>query len=103
MKKIQIGYDKIAQTPIYQELTYDFFAHHLGWEWTFYYRGNIIDVSVIKSERDYFSDAVYCLSINGYEGNATHQYYSSEQEFLTNAKIFGKAFREIWNELEFKG
>lgn len=95
-RKYQVGYDKTLKQPIYKELTYDFFAENLDWEWNFNYNGYTIDIAWHKEKEK----AVYELNINGYKENALRYSFDTPEELLEKGCVDGKTLKEIWNDLE---
>ncbi len=95
-KTVQIGYNKQLKKPILQELTYDFFAKNVGWEWFFRYGDKTIDIAWHKDG----NKAVYELNINGYDKDAICYEFETAEELLEKGRIDGKSLKEIWEELE---
>lgn len=95
-KMVQIGYDKKLKQPIMQELTYDFFADNLGWEWFFKFKDKTIDIAWHEEN----GKVVYELNINGYDEDARRYEFNSAEKLLEKGQIDGKTIKEIWNELE---
>ncbi len=102
VKLVQVGVDKFTRKPIYEELTYDFFIKHIGWEWVFYYNKNLIEISIADSN-NHKGDFIYSLAINSSNSNGSIQEFTSEQDFIADAKIFGKSLKDIWDELDYYG
>lgn len=102
MLKIQTGFDKKLNQPIYEELTIDFFKEHLDYEYWFKYHDKSIDIAhyfdKIKNKK------IYHISINNLNDtnykNAIHQEFESAEELLNKGRIEGKTLPEIWNDLE---
>ena len=91
----EVGYDRKNKSPIFEELTYDFFARNLGWEWMFdcQMRKRTISIAV--------SSSFYEFGVLDWETNCWEwEYFDSQEELLSNARIDGKTIREIWEELE---
>ena len=96
-RKFQVGYDRKLKKPIFEELTYEFFAQHIDYEWFFYYGKQTIDIACHGS----FKNVVYELNINGYDEDIAIRYeFNSPEELLENGKIDGKTLKEIWEDLE---
>ena len=96
-RKFQVGYDKNTKTPIFEELTYEFFSQHIGYEGFFYYGNQTIDIACHGS----FDNVVYELNINGDDEDKAIRYeFNSPEELLKNGKIDGKTLKEIWEDLE---
>lgn len=93
---IQIGYDKKTKTPIFSELTYDYFVSHLADEWHFTYNKIPIDIAC-HGQGD---SIIYELNINGYNEEKAIRCEFNSSTALLSAKIEGKTLKELWNNLE---
>lgn len=91
MLKRQTGYDKKLKTPIYEQLTYQFFSEHVDHEYWFKYKNQTIDIA--NFEKD--GKIIYHISIDG-----QHQEFNSPEELLVNGRIDGKTIKDIWEDLE---
>lgn len=95
-KKYRVGYDKISKSPIYEELTYEFFSQHVDYEWNFNYGGQSVDITWHNLN----GGKIYELNIDGYDENKAIRYeFNSAEELLQNGRINGKTLKEIWDEL----
>ncbi len=96
-KKLEVGCELISNKKIIAEVTYDFFANNLGWEWALGYNGNIINIAwhIFKKR------AIYEFNINGHdEKNAIRLEFDSPELLLEGATIEGKSLKEIWDDIE---
>ena len=83
---------------IVKELTYDFFAQNIGWEWMFDCRiyKKTISIAITPATPPSYEFAVLDWETNSWE----RQDFDSSEELLMNAKIHGKTIKELWEELE---
>ena len=90
----QVGYDRKKKRPIYEELTYDYFANNLGEELMF-------DCQMLRKTISIAVSSSYEFGVMDWETNCWEvQYFDSPEELLANARIEGKTIKEIWDELE---
>lgn len=96
-KTVQISYDKKLKKPIFEELTYEFFAEHLDWEWFFTYKDKSINIAWHKDG----DKVIYELNIKNYDKNVMCYEFDTPKDLLENGKIDDKTIKEIWIDLKF--
>ena len=95
MKKYyQVDYNSETKQPIMDELTYAKFASMLDLGWSLVYD----DVSVYITPIKQCGVGVLDLTTESHGIIERHSYLTAD-ELLAHAKICGKTFLEIWEEL----
>lgn len=79
-----------------QDLTYDYFAKHLDYEWHFKYKNHTIDIATPIDGKK-----IYELNIDGYDEEFAIRYeFDSPQSLLRCDKIDGNTLKDIWEDLQ---